>query len=504
MAISAPQYQAWLESSNVVRVLLVQVTSNVGTFYIATTGITVSGQYYSPCVVGDFTITSGISEDYSSAISYSDLAVHNPNGERDDWLDYIWDNKSIKIYYGDASWTDLTNDFRLIFDGIIGTLDSKDRFTLNFTIRDALQKLNYPISENKLGNYNPLGLSPFSNPNLDVIKPLVFGEVFNITPILTSESLLEYMVCDGAVESIMEVRDNGVPVSFVTTDTPTIPAGSFRLVRTPVGEITASVQGRKISTNLTNGASSATYVNTVTNVIATIILQYGKGLTTASIDWTNFSTVGASTIGSVAVGIYLQDRFNVFSLCDSLAKSVGLCLTTSSSGKIQLSPIAIPGSSTNNITNTDIILNSLRVGRTMDVKGSTKLGYAKNWTVQTNLLTGIPEAHKEEYAKEWREVNITNATVITNYGLATEDIVEESYLVDLTDATNVANTKLGLVTSQHRVFQLTCTAKHMQLVAGSSVFLTSDRFGLASGKYGVVLSSTPRWLDNQIDIEVLV
>lgn len=501
MTISAPEYQAWLENPYADRVLLVQATSSTGVEYMSTKGITVSGQYYTPCLQGDFTISSSIGEEYTSSISYSDITIFNPNGERDTWLTRIWDNKSVKVFYGDSSWTDISNDFRQVFSGLIGTLDSRDRFSLNITIRDALQKLNYPILENKLGNYNPTAISPYTNPNQDVIKPIVFGEVFNITPLLTSGILLEYMVNDGDVESIMEVRDNGVPVSFTTVG---VPLGSFRLVRTPVGEVTASVQGMKKSVTISTGASSTTYVNNITNIIATIMLNYGKNITTADIDWASFSTTAATSNGAAYIGIYIQDRFNVFTLCNDLAKSAGLVLSTNSLGKIQINPIVVPTSGGEVITESSTILNSLRVSRTVEVKGATKLRYCKNWTVQEGLTTGIPEEHKTEYAKEWREVNSEDATVISNYGLTVEDVAEESFLVDLTQAISIATTKLNLVKTPRRVYSLVCTAKHMQVEVGSTVQIYANRFGMDSGTYGIVMSASPKWLENQIQLEVMV
>jgi len=496
--------QAWLENPLAIRTILVQVDTAIPKF-LSIGGLTVSSQFYSPVLVGNFNITNSIGIDYTSNISYSDIEINNPNGELDSWLTEVWTNKAIRVYFGDATWTALDN-FKLVFSGVVGDIDSKSREVLNITIRDSLQKINTSITENKLGNYNPLTLSPYTNPNSEVIKPLIFGEVFNITPLLTSSQLLEYMVNDGAVEQIIEVRDNGVPVLFTTTAIgldPVIPPGSFRLLHPAVGTITVSAQGMKLSTNLATGALVNTYVNNVVNIIATIILQYGKN--TPTIDLTTF-TVAASTTapGNSYVGIYTQDRFNVFSICNDLAKSAGMYLYSTIDGKIGISQLTIPGSSTATIDDTYTILNSLNITSKPEVVAAQKLGYAKNWTVQDNLITGIPEAHKETLAREWLEVNIVDTTVKTDYNITSDAELEPTYLVDLAQATAIATTKLTFRKSRRIIFSLTATSKFLEIAIGSAITLTSSRFGLSAGVLGRVISTSPNWINGTIDLEVLI
>lgn len=575
--------QEWLESPTAIRTILVQVDTTIPK-YLSIGGLNVSSQHYEPCILTNFSITSTIGIDYSSSISYSDIEINNANGERDSWLTEVWVNKAIRVYIGDITWNTITN-FKQVFNGIVGDIDSKSRDTLNITIRDSLQKLNYPISENKLGNYNPMLLSPYDNRNKESIKPLVFGEVFNIAPLLTSPELLEYMVNDGSVEQIIEVRDNGIPVSidtdpgttvlvtsttsnsltlgaktFLVANTSSfamdgliriyytpnsansliatitgitlntsitvsvvgisgtggpysswsitripIPAGSFRLLYQPAGVITASVQGMKQSTTLSTGAAVASYNNGLVNIIATIIRLYGKN--TPSIDTSIFNTAAGYPLGSSSIGIYALDRFNIFTLCSDLAKSANMSLFISTDGKIALNQLIIPTSALagNYITDTNILLNTLSIKMRPEILGGVKLGYAKNWTVQTGVVTDIPELHKEEFAKEWYEIRVdTDPTTISTYGLSTEIPIEETYLVDLTEATLSATNKIDLRDTTRTIYGFTATSKFLLLTVGTAVNITSSRFNLGSGKFGIVISSTPNWITGTIDLEVLV
>lgn len=502
-------YQAWLETPNIVRIALVQaqaiVSGSLTTRYLSTHGVTVDGTQYLPIVRGAISIDESISTSYSASISYGDIELANPNGEYDAWINDVWVNKSIKIYVGSMpapGTSSVIADFELIFDGLIEDIDSKSRNQLNLKIRDKLEKLNTSISEVLLGNYFQGAIVPEAttvNQYRNNLEPLVFGEVHNITPLLTDPTLLEYMVNLEAVEQIIEVRDNGVPVPFTTAGTITIPAGSFRLLKSPVGAVTCSVQGVKRTVNIAGATSTTTYTNTVSNTIATILKFFGQQLAYTEIDATSFAALGTQ-----AVGVYVSDRVNVLQLCQDIAKSSGLVLATSRSGQVKLVDLSIPASATIAITEADMLLNTLQISEKLSVVAGVRLGYAKNWTVQNTLQTAIPQQHKDLYATEWLESLQTDATVKSNYSVTVEPTLEASYLIDKTQADAVALKKLNLFKTPRKIFTMTCTAKFLSVQVGDAVTLTASRFGLNSGVLGRVVSTKPNWLRGKIDIGILV
>lgn len=498
-------YQTWLQTPNIVRIALVQVQALVSgsltTRYLSTHGVIVDGTQYLPIIKGTISIDESISTNYSASISYGDIELAN-TGEYDSWLSDVWVNKSIKIYIGSMpapGVASVIGDFELIFDGIVEDIDSKNRNQLNLKIRDKLEKLNTSVSETLLGNYNPQSLVGWTNQYANSLKPLVFGEVHNITPLLVEPALLEYMVNTEAVEQIIEVRDNGVPVAFTTTGTITIPTGSFRLLKSPVGTVTCSVQGVKRTVNITGATYSSTYTNTASNTIATILKFYGQQLAYTEIDSSSFGTLGTQ-----AVGVYVSDRVNVLSLCQEIAKSCGLVLSTSRSGQVKLVDLSIPTSASISITESDMFLNTLQISQKVEVVAGVKLGYAKNWTVQNNLLTAIPQEHKDLFATEWLESSQTDATVKTNYSVTVEPALENSYLIDKTQADTVALKKLNLFKVPRRIYTMTCTAKLLSVQVGDAVTLTASRFSLSGGVLGRVVATKPNWLRGTIEIGVLV
>lgn len=512
-------YPTWLEKPNVVRIALVQAEVRVAgvltTRYLSTHGVTVSGQEYTPIIRGQITIDESISTSYAASISYGDIELANNSGDYDSWLDDIWANKSVRIYIGEMpvpGTTSVLDDFELIFSGLVDDLDSKSRTTLNLKIRDKLEKLNTSVSDALLANYaasKPESVNGFLSDTSSVyqnqyknnLKPLCFGEVHNVTPLLTEPILLEYMVNSTAVELIIEVRDNGVPVGFKTTDANiTIPPGSFRLLKSPVGTVTCSVQGIKKTVNIAAGTTTDVYKNTAANTIATILKLYGQQLAYSEMDSNSFNLVAAQK----AIGLYLSDRVNILVVCQELAKSCGLILTTSRAGTVKLVDLEIPTSASIAITESDMLLNTLVIAQRPEVIAAVKLGYAKNWTVQNTLTTEIPEQHKNLYATEWLESRVKDDTVKDNYSITVEPAVESSYLVDKTDADTVAQKKLDLFKTRRKVVTMTCTAKFLTVQVGDAVTVAAKRFGLNNGVLGRVISTQPNWLRGTIQIGVLI
>lgn len=233
---SYTQYsQAWLEEPSAIRIVLMQaqvydVVAAVNKYlYISTHNyITTDGTTAWMAVVrNNITLNETLTQDGTGAMTFGDIEILNSNGEWDTYLDqtkYIWSNKTIKIYYGDATWdctnfADVQTKFLTIFDGIIDDADSRNRTSFNIKIRDKLERLNTALTEDKLGVY---GVWAGGQQNMDAIKPIVFGEVFNITPMAIDPSKLKYMYNNGTSDALIEIRDNGMPLKASVVVGPTL------------------------------------------------------------------------------------------------------------------------------------------------------------------------------------------------------------------------------------------------------------------------------------------
>lgn len=631
--------QAWLEDPSSIRGLLVEVTaaiynsststwvdtviylSNIG--YITEDSLT----SYLPYLTGSLQTTESLSLDGSLSMSFGDIEVSNSVGDLDTWLDstkYIWVNRPIQVYLGDPTWKlqslssvrDTANGgFQLVFNGIVQDIDSKDRSTLNIKVRDKLEKLNGPISDNKLGTN---GIWGQGQTNQDTMRPLIFGEVFNVSPLLVNPSQLEYMYHDtnvgviitatsaatnsltcastngfvvdkvviftgtmfggivanqtyfvksinangtdftvsltsggttvalttatsvttsimqaevrvSSTETLLEVRDNGMPVytdpSIFTNSSITRPSnlivdldnGKFKLTKPQFGTITASVQGAKRSVSFSGNGSllEGTYTNNIANIIALIITQYGTASTRlnfSDIDLLNFSNFATNNVAPV--GIAVTDRANILEVCTQLAMSANARLFMNRIGQLQLIQLGTTTlDSIVEITDNHILHNSLQISQKTAVIAATKIGYCKNYTTQTTLVTSLPTTHIDLYKEPWMSNTVTDTTVQKNYKLDSLPVQTDTNLIKGTDAAALAKSLNDYWKVPKIVYSFTGTSKLLSLKLGQAVTLAHSRFGLIStnvvtglpvGKAGQVISISPNWMAGTVNIEVII
>jgi hypothetical protein len=489
-------FAAWLKNPAAPRIVLVEVNVKSGgvetTRYLSTGAYvtaptdTPANQQYLPVLTSGLQYTEKLDVEGTGGLSGGDLEIANNNGERDSWLNDVWDNRSIVAWIGDPSWQ--RSDFQMIFNGIVATIDSKDEKTLTLTILDKLQRLNTPATEQKIGDVNT------TNPtNKDNLFKLAFGEVHNVTPELLDATQLKYQVHNGPIEDIIEVRDNGIPIAI----TKSLSDGTFTLSHSSAGVITASVQGDK----------NTTYVNTIAGVIRRMATNFGTATsryTDSDIDLTNFSAF--DTACPQPVGVFLESGDNVLTTCQELAKSVDARLVTSRSGLLRLIQVNINGTGTPvRIDTTQIIVGSLKISSRPLVQASIKLGFDKNYTVQDNLLTSIPDEHKKLFAQEWLTTTSTNATAKADYKLNAAPPQVDTMLLRRVDAAAEADRRVTLWSTPRNVFQFTGTSDLINsLTLGCAVTLVHPRYGLSNGKNGVVVSLSPNWFNGTIMVEVLI
>lgn len=504
MALTTEQFQAWLNDPLAIKCILLEVQVYDGTQdktlylsnynYATTSTDTPSNTTYLGILKTAVEFTETLSLDGSATLSYGDIGIDNTNGEYDTWLNYVWANRNINIYAGDISHA--RNDFTLIFSGVVAGISSSDYGSINIQLRDKLEKLNDAYSDQLLGAY---GIKGDLNPNKDILIPITLGEAFNVTPLLADDSLLEYKVHNGPIEGIIEVRDNGVPVNFEAN----LDNGTFTLARQPIGTITCSVQGDKRDVNY-SGQIVEYWTTNAARIVQKILLSNGFGL--SDIDLDNFNIFAETH--TQPVGIYLQDRQNIITVCNDLLSSIGAQLAVTRLGKFRILKVQIPQTTSSSVTidENSIILDSLSISKITDVLAAVKLGYCYNYTIQDTLLTGLPEEHKELYVKEWLSKTAVNEENKTLYNLNAEPVQKNTLILSDLDGevTAEANRLLQLYQVPRYVYRMTCLPSLIDVQLGDMVLLKHARFGLTTGKPGQVISASVNWDTGYITLEVLV
>lgn len=481
--ITDADYLAWLVRGGR-RIALVEVETDVPRFlsnvgYMTLPSDTPPNQRYLPCIARGFAFRERLSLDGNASISVGDIEIHNEDGALDDWLEDVWVNRKIRIYIGDADWP--RDDFRLEFSGIIAAFNSSAAGRLNIVLRNKMERLNTPATETVLGG---------ETPNKDRLLPVMLGENNNVEPLLIDPAQHEYMIHNGPMERLIEVRDNGVPLSAVT---PYLATGKIRLLATPAGTITVSAQGK------------TPYTNTVAGIVKVLATEYGnptERLGAEDLDAAALATFDAAH--PQPVGISLSDRTNVMQACQQLAASVGAQVVMSQKGLLRLVKVQLPGvGPVTRIEPSDYVDKSLSIRQRPEVVAGVKLGYDKNWLVQTSLNTGIPPEHKSMFAQEWLTVTARDPAVADEYRLFAETPQVDTLLLRGADAQAEADRRLALWGVPRTVYGFTGYPQLFALELGSRVVLVAPRWDLDDGKEGIVIGIERDWIGGRCTVEVL-
>lgn len=482
-------FLAWLKQPSAKRVVLIEVAASVAGVevkrYLSTQlyntgpGDAPANQYYQPIVSTGISFAEQLTINLQASLSAGDIEINNTNGVRDAWLLDVWANREIKVFVGGERWP--RADFRLIFNGVVADIAPKGRDTLALKIRDRMQLLNMPLSEITIGG---------SGTNKDALIPTCFGEVHNVTPLLVDPVTLEYAVHTSAIESIIEVRDNGLPIAVDV-----LPSGHFKLRAAPAGVITVSVQGDK----------ATAYINTAAQIIQRIVTGFGATatrFTNADIDLANFADF--DTAHPQPMGVYFSDRINILAACQQIAASIGAQIAMSRTGQLQLYQISLPVMGVTEIRPRHMMERSLVPKTRTDVIAGVKLGFCKCWTVQNNLQTALPAEHKNLYAQEWLTTSATDAATQTAYRLDTTIAQQNTMLLRRIDADAEAVRQLTMWKVPRTIYEFDGVPELLSLQRGQAVKLFNNRFGMQGGVSGVVISLAPSWINGHVKVGVIV
>ena len=493
------QYNAWLNDPTAIRNVLVEVAANVnGTdamFYLsvlpytsAATDTPANQPYKAALIASDLQTTEQLSLDGSATMAIGDIGIANDDGAYDSWLGYVWTNRPVVILFGDVRWP--RSDYQMIFNGVSADIGNKSRDSVILKIRDKLERLNVAISEHTLGG---------ATASQGSFVPLAFGEVVNVTPLLIDPTTLQYQVHDGAIQGLIEVRDNGVPIANDTIGwgalTVDAAHGTFQLQSPPAGTVTVSLQGD----------STGGYVNTVAGIIKRIAMQGGypgSRFSSSEIDTANFDAFEASH--KQPIGISVTSSSNALQVIKQAAGALQAQLTTSRTGQLQLQQLDFANiPPTFDITPAHMVEHSIFPTARTPAQASVKLTFCQNQTQQKNLATSLPAEALSLMGMANLDAEAVDVTTRTLYKLTAEPSKEETVLVRRFDAEAEALRRLNIRKVPRTTYQFDAFAPLFQLQLGQAVRLTHPRFNLAGGALGLVVSMTTNWAIGRTTVGVM-
>jgi len=427
------------------------------------------------------------------------LTLANGDGGLDFLGDLGWDGRRVRVWLGGEGFS--FGDFGLVFDGTAeGIALTDEAVTIRLRSRAArtqkpLQASLYAGSGGSEGGVDLKGKP----------KPLAFGTVRNVTPVLVSYADLLWQVHDGPVQAIA-VYSAGAAVSagadhaslsalLSATIAPgsadtCLGAGCFRLGSAPGGSVvTADVDG-----DCTGGVFAGS-----TARILQRIAETRAGFAPEDIDIAAFEALHAAN--GAAVGLYAgADAPEAAEAFDRLCNSVGAWWGFGRDGRLTAGRLEAPAGPP--VANYDT-LSIIELERLPSALPPWRhiLSYRRNWRpFQPGEVAGSVDAARREFLlTPWREEGADAPAVATAHPLAPEARLET--LLDAAAAAAAEATRLqSLYGAGALVWSARLKTPPFALQLNDVIEVTWPRWGLASGRLLRVVGFTEIAGDNEVTL----
>lgn len=417
-----------------------------------------------------------------SLSAFGDILIDNSDGELDEWLTYGWDGRWIEIRLGDADWA--WDDYQIILVGRVQRLVVDSDRELRLEIRDNGQALDVPVQSSQYTTGDAA----------DLPKPLCYGQVYNITPVLIDSAAQTYQIHDGPIDSIQGVYDNGIFLALTTGYTANLTAGTITLVNNPSGLITVDCKG---------ATPASTWLSTPGQIVNDILTRSnGIGLASGDIDSASLTTVDSGR--GYALGLYIAERENAIDVLDKIATSIGAWYGFDRNGLFQMGLFDAPsGTSALEIQSSDTAgdLNT----RLHDIPlWRVRCTYQKNWTVQDadGLAGAMNTSRRALVTQIGKNQGRNDGGIKTMHTAARDPDRYETLMWSGTDAGNEMQRMLDLFGVQRFMHSVRVFAKPFSVDLGDIVTLYDERFGMSGGVQCIIVGLTEYYSDNTVELEL--
>lgn len=166
--------------------------------------------------------------------SVDKLSINNADGEFDYLMDLAIDGSEMRVYVGDQDWD--RSDFVHLYTCLSLRATAPSKKVINIEVRDPGLLLRKSIG-GMVTVGSPVGSPTTPGPSANRFRPINFGYVHQVEPIILDSANLIYVHSDtGTNTTAVAVRDNGVDVNFTDNGD-----GTFTLDASPDGQVTCDV-----------------------------------------------------------------------------------------------------------------------------------------------------------------------------------------------------------------------------------------------------------------------
>lgn len=252
------------------------------------------------------------------------------------------------------------------------------------------------------------------------VGPRCWGMCRNVAPFLIDPATLKYAVNAGAIQDVTAVYDQGALLTYPGQYTKNLSAGTFTLTASPVGVVTADVQGAK---------PSGTWLQSTADVMSDVLSLGGVTITK------DFSALPTGLIG-----LYVTQSTTVGSLLGQLVKGCCGYWAINRTGTLVAAQYPSPGSAGTAYTETTI-LEEVSYEDLDRIYFHFNYSYRKNWTVYQARAAAT--AAQATFASSPGMTGSVNAGAVGRFLTGSPISVKDSPVVDTlfdsnTDASNTA------------------------------------------------------------------
>lgn len=556
----SPEVYEWLEDDNRHKVLVASTTYLVpgdsGATEPVTFDIANSPYIYDYGVVRAYDETllniSDISSQVNSHISGCTIRISNIDGMYDDLLGFAWEGNEITIQYKEDCNSQISYT---IFTGYIDTIAAPSYDIIELVLTDAKQTLDNDIQNKNTDLFNE------NNTNIEALyntpKPICYGKCYNISPVLVDSLTNVYMIHNGPIHQVIQVRENGSPlysndlpvgdpyyIANVNDQDYSIQwdVGTFTLARGSFesnGVITCDVVGKRITydplRNYFNDAVDYATFNALNDrtdpiriaescKITNIIRDIADSCVTTNYIWYNIGSV--TEVGSFkhmqnttfnnefVFGMYIKEKTTGYTAIEDILKGVSSYIYFDNNGLMNIQQIIGPEDITNQaiykIDADSIKPNGISVSTIQPPIKKITTNYKKNYTVQSkdSLAAELTETEMSKFTEANLVIDELNSDFLVSGYLAypNAEVLDgiTIHTTEYTDAHRETLRRLELRKQRRYIYSFKTVHTLPSLTVGEPVNIIHERFNLGQGQIGLIVSSSINPLTRQGTIEVFI
>lgn len=407
--------------------------------------------------------------------SYGETTLVNADGGLDHLVDYAVDGRDATLCHG-------VGDGRVTaLRGTVARM-SFESGSVSVVLRGPLEPLQTPHPQAIYAGDNvlPDGLEGVEGDIAGQVKPLLFGEVANATPVTVNTARLIYQVSDRDDCEITAVYDNGAELtqgaaygslSALQGDAPAAGQwraynGYVRLGASPTGTVTV------------DATTSAPAAGDVFEAIA------GDRSWRVSAD----DVVSLNALG--ALRVYVTSTTDTLDLLDTLAVSVGGYLNVEPDGTLRCRRLEAPADPADTIEDyaiLDIQRTATGAGDNRLPVGRVTINADRIETVQRDVAGSVDDARRARLSQPTRQASAERGETLERHLLA-GSLTIDSALASRSSAAQVASELVVVLGVRRDIVTITARVDDVGAVSvGQCLTVRTPRLGYGDGRVMLVI-----------------